>query len=154
MRVKGPFVTLLTYLFVSTTVGCASPEPGYVSDDSRQRLLLSAENRDKVLAEMRLMLESVHGALRGAADGNRSAIEEAARKSGMAMAADLDPEVMRQLPQEFRDLGMRTHSAFDDLADAIASGGDEGEAIRRLADLSGNCVGCHVAFRIEVAGGR
>jgi hypothetical protein len=35
-----------------------------------------------------------------------AAIEQAARASGIAVAVDLDPELMKQLPQPFRELGM------------------------------------------------
>jgi hypothetical protein len=93
----------------------SSQPPG----DPRQRLMLPPQARDKVLAEMRHMLESVNGVLRGVAANDLAAAEKAARASGTAMAVEMDPALMQRLLPAFRELGLQTHGV-DDLADRIA----------------------------------
>jgi cytochrome c556 len=119
--------------------------------DRRQRIVVPAAARDRVLAEMRAMLESVNGVLRGLSSGDRAAAEKAARAAGLATAADVQPEVKRALPPPFLSLGMQTHRAFDRLADELR-GGASGEAVlTTLAEVTSLCVACHAAYRLDAA---
>ena len=128
--------------------GATSSQP---PGDPRQRLLLPPPARDKVLAEMRHMLESVNGILRGVVANDLVAAEKAARAAGTAMAVEMDPAMMQQLLPAFRELGLQTHRAFDDLADRIRAGGTRDDAIRGLAAVTGNCVACHAVYRLDEA---
>jgi len=116
------------------------------SADGRIAVPLPLEARDAVLAEMRLMLNSVQGVLAGAAQSDTAAIQRAAAASGLVMAAD--PALEQVLPEGFLQYGMATHRAFDSLA-ANASAGPAA-AIEGLAAITGTCVTCHAAYRLEV----
>jgi hypothetical protein len=131
--------------------GTASAQAPAPAPDARQRLALPAAARDMVLAEMRRMLESVNTILQGVVASDLSAIETAARASGMAMAVDVDPRVMSALPAPFRELGMQTHRGFDALADRVKAGGTRDDALRGLAQITNNCVACHAIYRLDEA---
>ena len=94
---------------------------------------LAPEARGKVLAEIRHMLESVNDILRGVATNDLVAVEKAARAAGTAVAVEMEPAMMRQLLPAFRELGLQTHRALDDLADGTKAGGTGDDAIRGLA---------------------
>lgn len=126
------------------TVRAATRAPE--SADGRIAVPLPLEARDAVLAEMRLMLNSVQGVLAGAAQSDTAAIQRAAAASGLVMAAD--PALEQVLPEGFLQYGMATHRAFDSLA-ANASAGPAA-AIEGLAAITGTCVTCHAAYRLEV----
>lgn len=126
-------------------------EPHESTGDTRQRLILTPAQRSMMLAEMRLMLGSVGGILQGLATGNLAAAEKAARTSGMTGSADVDPHIKTRLPQPFLELAMHTHRGFDLLADRIHAGGSQADIIRELATLTGNCVACHAAYRLDDA---
>jgi len=132
-------------------LGVWSTGSGQPPTDSRQRLVLPPPGRDKVLAEMRHMLESVNGILRGIDANDLGAIERAARAAGTAMAVEMDPAMMQQLLPAFRELGLQTHRAFDELADRIKAGGTREDAIRGLTAVTGNCVACHALYRLDEA---
>jgi hypothetical protein len=132
-------------------LGLAAPGRGQPPGDSRQRLTLPAPARDKVLAEVRHMLESVNGVLRGVAANDLAAAEKAARAAGTVMAVEMDPAMMRALLPAFRELGLQTHRAFDELADRLKAGGTREDAIRGLAGVTGNCVACHALYRLDEA---
>jgi hypothetical protein len=132
-------------------LGMAGTGKSQPPGDTRQRLLLPPPARDKVLAEMRHMLESVNGVLRGVVANDLVAAEKAARAAGTAMAVEMDPAMMQQLLPAFRELGLQTHRAFDDLADRIRAGGTRDDAIRGLAAVTGNCVACHAVYRLDEA---
>jgi len=146
LRVVAAALVVLGVMLSVAGTGSSQP-PG----DPRQRLALPPLARDKVLAEMRHMLESVNGILRGVAANDLVAVEKAARAAGTAMAVEMDPAMMQQLLPAFRELGLQTHRAFDDLADRIKAGGTRDDAIRGLAAVTGNCVACHAVYRLDEA---
>lgn len=159
---KGARSTRLTLAAVAAAlillaVDLAATSPGLAAAaapqaaDTRQRLVLPAAPRDQVLAEMRLMLQSVNGILEGLVAGDPLAVEKAARASGMAAAADVAPRIRQRLPQAFLALGMGTHKGFDALADRMAAGGTRDDAIRELAGLTARCVTCHATYRLDEA---
>ena len=161
MNMRQPVRILLTLIVVAPLV--AVPRSWTISrhavgpalaeaqqaQDTRQRLLLPAPARDKVLAEMRVMLESVNRILQALAAGDTEAVEKAARATGMASAADVNPQVKQELPQPFLALGMQTHKGFDTLADRMKARGSQEDAIKGLAELTANCVACHASYRID-----
>jgi hypothetical protein len=112
-------------------------------------LQLPAAHRDKILLEMRLMLEAMDRVLQALSENDIAAAGKAARGAGMAMAVDVEPEIQKVLPKSFLDLGMRTHQSFDALADRLEAGGSKDDAIQGLAGLTGNCVGCHASYRLD-----
>ena len=140
-------------LLASGLAGACSraPQPARapeITAEARQPLYLDAETRHRVLAEMRSMLVAVDGIVQGVADGDRDAIERSARSAGMRRSVDDDPVFGSTLPVAFRDLGTRTHRNFDQLADAIRDGQPTEGAMRRLGEITGQCVGCHAVYRV------
>jgi hypothetical protein len=103
--------------------------------------------RAKILAEMRTMMVAVDGVVEGIARDDLRLVEQAARSAGMRGALDDDP-IFRALPESFRKLGVRTHLNFEALADQMLQGKSAEDALKGLAEITGNCVGCHATYRI------
>ncbi|HSL72251.1 MAG TPA: hypothetical protein VK864_18525 [Longimicrobiales bacterium] len=125
----------------------SSQEP---ASDRRTVIRLPEPGRDAVLAEMRTMLKSVNGVLNGAVHGDVARMREAARASGLAAAVDLQPEMRQRLPMAFLSLGEGTHAAFDSIDAVLVKWPGRDSALVRLARLTGACVACHEAYRIEI----
>jgi hypothetical protein len=89
-----------------------------------------------VLAEMRAMLGSVSGVLHGLTANDHHAIEKSARASGM-----------EKVPQQLLQLGMATHTKFDQLAELARTRASADQVVRSLADVTTNCVTCHAMYR-------
>lgn len=136
---------------LALVAGAAAPGRAQPPPDARQRVVLPAAGRDKVLHEMRAMLQAVNGVLHAVVTGDLAAAEKAARAAGMVTAADVDPQVMGSLPPPFRQLGMQTHKGFDELADRLRGGGTRDDAIRDLSAITGRCVACHAIYRLDEA---
>lgn len=117
--------------------------------DARQRLVLPRAERERVLAEMRMMLESVSGMLQALGDNNLAAAERAARGSGTMHAIEADPKVRKLLPKQFLELGDQLHKRLDDLVDRLEAGATRDEAIKALGTLTGTSVACHATYRID-----
>ena len=118
------------------------------SSDRRTAIHLAPAERDLVLGEMRQMLHSVHNLVTGLSAGDLTIMEEAARASGMGMAADVNPIIMAKLPIEFKQQGMSVHRDFDALADTIARGADQATVLREFTGITARCVGCHTSYRL------
>lgn len=119
-----------------------------VAPDTRQTIVLTEDERNFVLAEMRGFLDSVQGIVEGVAEGNMKAVTEAARKSGMGTMQRVPRTLMPKMPPEFRMLGMNTHSAFDTLASESSGMGDTQVVLKQLATLLANCGACHQGYRL------
>ena len=133
-------VAVLGYLFVR----------GWTSEstDRRTAIHLAPAERDLVLGEMRQMLHSVHNLVTGLSAGDPKIMEQAARASGMGMAADVNPVIMAKLPIEFKRQGMSVHRDFDALGDSIARGADQATVLRDFTGITARCVGCHTSYRL------
>src|SRR2546425_997361 len=120
---------------------------GQEATDSRERIRLAPAERDVVLAEMRTMLESLSRIVHGLAAGDLLMAEKAARASGMK--ATVESRLEQKLPAHFLQLGRRVHTRFDQLAEAIKTGATKDDVLKRLAALTGYCVACHSAYRLQ-----
>jgi hypothetical protein len=120
--------------------------------DGRTEILLAGAERDQILGEMRQLLKSVDGIVRGlgAAEPDRKLIQEAARAAGMSMAADVDPAIMVKLPLPFKQMGMSIHKDMDALADAIARNETSQQILQRLSSMTARCTACHDMYRFSV----
>jgi cytochrome c556 len=119
--------------------------------DGRTEILLAGAERDQILGEMRQLLKSVDGIVRGlgAAELDRKLIQEAARAAGMSMAADVDPAIMVKLPLPFKQMGMSIHKDMDALADAIARNETSQQILQRLSSMTARCTACHDMYRFS-----
>ena len=86
------------------------------SDDGRTTILLTASERDFVLAEMRGLLEAVEAITFELSEDNMEGVAEAAKAVGIGSAGGEPITLIAKLPLEFKTLGMGTHRAFDELA--------------------------------------
>jgi cytochrome c556 len=137
------------FLIVAGTIGVSAQHAAPAVDDDRERIVLPAPARNMVLAEMRMMLESVAGVVAALSEGDTAAAAQAARASGMVMA--VDPHLRELLPAAFVELGMATHRGFDALADQLEQGADQETALAELGTLMQNCNACHATYRADEA---
>ncbi len=120
--------------------------------DGRTVVLLLPDERNLVLAEMRVLLETVQAITEAATEGDLAAASEHATTMGMVAAGGVPAPTMAKLPLEFKSLGMATHQAFDELALSATVSEDPLEVLGELADLMNNCTGCHSIYRLGIEG--
>lgn len=118
------------------------------SSDGRSAIVLSAGERDLVLAEMRDFLVAVQAITAAAAEGDAAAVASASRRVGAAAQEGVPPSLMGKLPLSFKQLGFSTHAAFDQLAMDTEALGDTRAVPTALGQLMNNCTGCHAAYRL------
>lgn len=119
--------------------------------DGRTSILLTPDERNQVLGEMRGVLAGVQEIIEDTTSGDLKAAEDKARSMGMAAAAQ-DTAIIAKLPLEFKSLGLGLHSSFDDLADSIAGTDDPMSVLEDVGNLMLQCVACHDAYRLGIEG--
>jgi len=119
------------------------------STDARTAILLEKNERDLVLSEMRIFLESIQQIASGISDNDMKQVAEAARQSGLR--GEVPGSLIGKLPLSFKQLGFDTHRKFDALALDAQDMEDPGHALSQMNTILGNCVGCHAAYRFELA---
>jgi len=119
------------------------------SDDGRTAIIVSAGERDLLLAEMRGFLVGLQAITAGIAEKDMAAVSESAHAVGVANAQGVPAALMGKLPLEFKTLGMKTHKAFDALAVEAQDMGNEQIILTKVSELMLNCTTCHAAFRLD-----
>lgn len=133
-------VSLMGYKFVS---GSVAP-----SDDSRLSVLLTKDERDLILTEMREFLISVQGVSQAITENNHEQIAKVATNAGMQAEANTPGSIFRKIPLEMKKLGFDTRSKFDEIAKSAQEKRDFHEIRQQLDTLLNNCIACHTMFRL------
>ena len=119
------------------------------SPDGRTAIILTAGERNEILAEMRGFLESVQEITSGLAENDMEAIAISAHRVGMVNAQNVPVALMAKLPLEFKTLGMATHKAFDEIAMESKDMKDSTVVMSKLGALLNNCTTCHAGYRLD-----
>lgn len=120
--------------------------------DGRIEIVLAMAERDQILAEMRQLLKAVDSIVRGLGEPQPDLrmMEEAARKVGMTMAADVNPAIMAKLPLPFKQMGMSIHKDMDALADAVVQQETPQQLLQRVSSMTARCTACHDLYRFSL----
>ena len=119
-------------------------------EDGRIAVKLENEERDMVLAEMRLLLEASHQIIDNLSKDDIKKIEGVALKVGSKAITTIDMKLAPKLPAEFRALGFSLHSDFDSIAKMAKDGKSHREIELKLADSMNKCIACHKTYQLPV----
>lgn len=141
-----------TLLGVLVFFGVIGRTTEVLSSDGRIRLVLTATERNFVLAEMRALLAASQAVLSGALDGDLDRVARAARAVGMADVRAIPIEIrgplIGKLPIGFKQLGFSVHEGMDTIALDAETLGDREHTLRQLSELMTRCVACHAAYTV------
>lgn len=124
------------------TVGEVRP-----SEDGRVAVVLTKDERNALLQEMRTWLESSQRILAAAAKNDFGEVIKAAKASGMAAEAETPASLFRKIPLEMKTLGFDTRRKFDDIAAEAEKSKDGNRVVSQLSVAMGNCIACHATYR-------
>ena len=117
--------------------------------DTRSELELTPQARHTVLTEMRGFVVGLQRITAALSEEDMRTVAEVARSLGTAAAQETPPEVMKQLPAEFRQLGFSVHRDFDQIALDAESLEDRDHTLRQVSEAMNGCVACHAAYQIR-----
>ena len=117
-------------------------------DDGRTAVILEPAERQAVLGEMRLLLETSQAIVEALANNDLKAVEDAATPLGSGAIGTVDFALRAKLPLEFKKLGFGTHYAFDDIAKMANEGKPAKEIQLVFAKTMNNCIACHAMYQL------
>ncbi len=121
-----------------------------VSQDGRTAILMSENERNHVLGEMRGLLEAVQAITAAIVVDDMEAAAVSATSVGMVLAKNEDPAMMAKLPLEFKKNGFAAHTAFDSLAQNARDFQDREMVLEELSVILGACTACHAGYRVAL----
>ena len=150
---KVCWIVVAVLVLLSVAVTYKFVIQGQVTDsaDGRTAILLEGNERDLVLTEMRVFLESVQLITSGISENDMTRVANAARQSGSNAQMAVPGSLVGKLPLAFKKLGFDTHARFDELALDAEQLGDRDHALAQLNAILMNCVACHATYRFEVS---
>jgi mono/diheme cytochrome c family protein len=132
-------VALFGYRF---TVGNVRP-----SDDGRLAVMLTKDERNALLLEMRAWLQNSQSILSAVSKNDFETVIKTAKASGMGAEAGVPGALFRKLPVEMKALGFDTRKKFDDIAADAENSKDGNRIVSKLSVAMNNCVACHAMYR-------
>lgn len=120
-----------------------------VISDKRRAVILSVNEREIVLGEMRILLLSLNEILKALGKNDFKEVRLAANRAGANMAQDINPILMGKLPLDFKTLGMSLHQDFDQLSIEVSRGMTKDQILVRLGQMTNKCIACHASFKLE-----
>lgn len=119
-----------------------------LAKDGRSEIKMTTENREFVMAEMRLFLESIKMINEGLAENNPTKIVSINQQSGVCKVDVVPQGLIKSLPVGFKTMGMQTHDYFDKIAKIAKENYSQKEIQKELNSLMNNCVACHRTYKI------
>lgn len=140
--------SILAFAVILAAAPSIAQRPPQAHGDPREVVALNPAETEKMLAGMRMYLETIQGIVAALAENDTSRIPAIAMKSGAKMLEEVAPTTGLKMPVGFSMLSFDTHDKFDKLADKAAKGTSRGEMLSDLRDIMGNCISCHAAYRL------
>ncbi len=146
---RAKWIRLLIILAVLPALGGSSHSR--TVSDTREKIVLTAAERERLLSGMRTYLKSIEGIVEGLASNRLDRVRASALKSGKALLGDVDPALALAIPMSFSLMSLDTHEKFDALAAKAGQKAAKTEILRDLSVILGICTGCHATFRVVPA---
>ncbi len=118
------------------------------SEDGRTSVVLTKDERNLILDEMRAFLVSVQGVSQAITENKMDKVAELALKAGMVAEQDTPGSLLQKIPLGMKKLGFGTREKFDEIAETAVTTKDPITARKQLDALMQNCIACHALYRL------
>lgn len=119
-----------------------------VSDDERVAVVLSKDERNLILNEMRNFLISTQKISEAITNDDMELVATLAKSAGMAAEENTPGALLAKIPLSMKTLGFDTRKRFDQIAADAERLKVPVHSRRHLDQLMKNCIGCHSSFKI------
>jgi hypothetical protein len=119
-----------------------------VSDDERVAVVLSKDERNLILSEMRNFLISTQKISEAITNDDMELVATLAKSAGMAAEENTPGSLLAKIPLSMKTLGFDTRKKFDQIAADAAELKIPVHSRRQLDQLMKNCIACHSSFKI------
>lgn len=121
------------------------------SEDERIAVVLSKDERNLILKEMRNFLVSTQGVSAAITDNDMNLAAKLATEAGMKAEQNTPGALLSKIPLPMKMLGFDTRKKFDQIATDAIQIKDPVHSRRQLDMLMQNCIACHASFKLVEA---
>ncbi len=119
-----------------------------VSDDERVAVVLSKDERNLILSEMRNFLISTQKISEAITNDDMELVATLAKSAGMVAEENTPGSLLAKIPLSMKTLGFDTRKRFDQIAADATGLKIPVHSRRQLDQLMKNCIACHASFKI------
>ena len=130
---------LLSLLILTTSVS---------AEDKRIAVDLSAEDRESFLAEMRIVLESIHDIVTALDKNDMNAVAAVASQSKNRINK-ITEDLSKTLPSNFKVFSKSVQKGFMQIEESTQSDAGKDKVISLLGAQLGRCVTCHSIYKLK-----
>ena len=152
MKLTRTAIFSVAAVIVSVTAGIVwAQDSNDAAMDERELLTTVSDHwRIHLLHDMREgLFVQVQEILQANAEGDMARVEALATERGKAHFAQMDPDMMAELPAPMKGMGRAMHLAFDDVATAARETGDPAAVSGAVSDLMSACTACHQTYKLN-----
>jgi hypothetical protein len=118
------------------------------SEDGRTNVVMTKDERNLVLDEMRAFLVSVQGVSQAITENDMEKVADLAHKAGMAAEEGTPGALLQKIPLGMKQLGFGTRDKFDEISATAKTTKDPLVLRKQLDVLMQNCIACHAIYRL------
>ncbi|MGZ8982489.1 MAG: hypothetical protein ACXW11_00880 [Methylotenera sp.] len=137
-------LSIIGYKFVQGNVAS--------SEDDRVAVVLSKDERNLILKEMRNFLISTQGVSEAITNNDMNLVAKLATKAGMMAETNTPGSLLSKIPLSMKTLGFDTRKKFDQISADAVQLKDPSHSRRQLDQLMKNCIACHSSFKLVEEG--
>ncbi len=119
-----------------------------VSDDERVAVVLSKDERNLILGEMRNFLVSTQKISEAITNDDMELVAALAKSAGMEAEKNTPGSLLAKIPLPMKTLGFATRKGFDQISADAVKLRIPIHSRRQLDRLLNNCIACHASFKI------
>ena len=116
--------------------------------DGRISVVLTTDERNFVLKEMRDFLISVQQVSQAISNKDLDTVAKLSYKAGMVAEENTPGILLQKIPLGMKTLGFGTRRLFDSLSQDAKAGKDPLLLRKQLDSLMNNCIACHQTYRL------
>ncbi|MEE9444828.1 MAG: hypothetical protein V3V19_04105 [Cocleimonas sp.] len=116
--------------------------------DGRTNVVLTVDERNLILDEMREFLISVQGVSQAITENNMEKVVELGHKAGMAAEEGTPGSLLQKIPLSMKKMGFGVRGQFDKISETAKTTKDPVELRKQLDTLMMTCIACHKIYRL------
>ena len=119
-----------------------------VSDDGRTNVILTKDERNLILEEMRAFLVSVQGVSEAITNNDLDKVAKLSHEAGMAAEEGTPGALLQKIPLPMKQMGFAVRGMFDDISASAKETKDPVVLRKKLDTLMKTCIACHKIYRM------
>ncbi|MEE9310205.1 MAG: hypothetical protein V3U64_04235 [Cocleimonas sp.] len=117
-------------------------------EDGRTSVVLTKDERNLILDEMREFLKSVQAISQAITEKDMGKVAELGHKAGMAAEEGTPGSLLQKIPLSMKKMGFGVRGQFDEISASAKETKDPAVVRKQLDNLMNTCIACHAIYRL------